>query len=63
MAQGGTSALTTAQPGIAPRGTATSGLRRELEPEFMPEMLRLIRDIERLERLAALPAASQASAA
>ena len=39
-------------------GTAT-----DLEPEFMPEMLRLIRDIERLERLAALPAASQASAA
>jgi hypothetical protein len=39
-------------------GTAT-----RLEPEFMPEMLRLIRDIERLERLAALPAASQASAA
>ena len=34
-----------------------------LEPAFMPEMLRLIRDIERLERLAALPAASQASAA
>jgi hypothetical protein len=39
-------------------GTAT-----QLEPEFMPEMLRLIRDIERLERLAALPTASQASAA
>ena len=39
-------------------GTAT-----RLEPEFMPEMLHLIRDIERLERLAALPAASQASAA
>ena len=39
-------------------GTAT-----RLEPEFMPEMLRLIRDIERLERLAALPAASLASAA
>ena len=39
-------------------GTAT-----DLEPEFMPEMLRLIRDIERLERLAALPTASQASAA
>ena len=38
-------------------GTAT-----RLEPAFMPEMLRLIRDIERLERLAALPAASQASA-
>jgi len=35
----------------------------QLEPEFMPEMLRLIRDIERLERLLALPAASQASAA
>ena len=34
-----------------------------LEPEFMPEMIRLIRDIERLERLAALPAAKQASAA
>jgi hypothetical protein len=34
-----------------------------LEPEFMPEMLRLIRDIERLERLAALPLTSQASAA
>ena len=34
-----------------------------LEPAFMPDMLRLIRDIERLERLAALPAASQASAA
>ena len=34
-----------------------------LEPEFMPEMLRLIRDIERLERLAALPVTSQASAA
>ena len=39
-------------------GTAT-----RLEPEFMPEMLHLVRDIERLERLAALPAASQASAA
>jgi hypothetical protein len=39
-------------------GTAT-----DLEPEFMPEMLRLIRDIERLERLVALPSASQASAA
>ena len=39
-------------------GTAT-----RLEPEFMPEMLRLIRDIERLERLAALRAPSQASAA
>ena len=39
-------------------GTAT-----RLEPEFMPEMRHLIRDIERLERLAALPAASQASAA
>jgi hypothetical protein len=38
-------------------GTAT-----QLEPEFMPEMLRLIRDIERLERLAALPV-TQASAA
>jgi len=35
----------------------------QLVPEFMPEMLRLIRDIERLERLATLPAASQASAA
>jgi hypothetical protein len=34
-----------------------------LEPAFMPDMLRLIRDIERLERLAALPAALQASAA
>jgi hypothetical protein len=34
-----------------------------IEPEFMPEMLRLIRDIERLERLAALLATSQASAA
>ena len=34
-----------------------------LEPAFMPDMLRLIRDIERLERLAALPAAPQASAA
>ena len=32
-------------------GTAT-----QLETEFMPEMLRLIRDIERLERLAALRA-------
>ena len=39
-------------------GTAT-----QLEPEFMPEMLRLIRDIERLERLVALPVTSQASAA
>ena len=39
------------------------GTTTQLEPEFMPEMLRLIRDIERLERLAALPAASQASAA
>ena len=35
----------------------------QLEPSFMPEMLRLIRDIERLERLATLPAAPQASAA
>ena len=35
----------------------------QLEPAFMPEMLRLIRDIERLERLATLPAAIQASAA
>ena len=34
-----------------------------LEPAFMPDMLRLIRDIERLERLAALPVAPQASAA
>jgi hypothetical protein len=33
-------------------GTAT-----QLEPAFMPEMLGLIRDIERLERLAAVPAA------
>src|SRR5215469_5204412 len=39
------------------------GTALRLEPEFMPEMLRLIRDIERLERLAALPATSQASAA
>ena len=39
-------------------GTAT-----RLEPDFMPEMLRLIREIERLERLAALPVTSQASAA
>jgi hypothetical protein len=38
-------------------GTAT-----RLEPDFMPEMLRLIREIERLERLAALPVTSQASA-
>jgi len=37
-------------------GTAT-----RLEPDFMPEMLRLIREIERLERLAALPASPQAS--
>jgi hypothetical protein len=34
----------------------------QLEPDFMPEMLGLIREIERLERLAALPAAPQASA-
>jgi hypothetical protein len=33
----------------------------QLEPDFMPEMLRLIREIERLERLAALPASPQAS--
>ena len=39
------------------------GTAMQLEPDFMPEMLRLIRDIERLERLVALPAASQASAA
>ena len=39
-------------------GTAT-----RLEPDFMPEMLRLIREIERLERLAALPVTSQVSAA
>jgi hypothetical protein len=39
-------------------GTAT-----RLEPDFMPEMLRLIREIERLERLAALPLTSQVSAA
>ena len=32
MAQGGTSALTTAQPGTAPRGTATSGRRRDSNP-------------------------------
>jgi hypothetical protein len=38
-------------------GTAT-----QLEPAFMPEMLGLIREIERLERLAALPTAPQASA-
>ena len=40
-----------------------TGTAMRLEPEFMPEMLRLIRDIERLERLAALLAPSQASAA
>jgi hypothetical protein len=39
------------------------GTAMQLEPDFMPEMLRLIRDVERLERLVALPAASQASAA
>ena len=39
-------------------GTAT-----RLEPDFMPEMLRLLREIERLERLAALPVTSQASTA
>ena len=39
------------------------GTAMQLEPDFMPEMLRLTRDIERLERLVALPAASQASAA
>ena len=33
-----------------------------LEPAFMPDMLRLIRDIERLEHLAALPV-TQASTA
>jgi hypothetical protein len=33
-----------------------------LEPVFMPEMLRLIREIERLERLAALPTAPKALA-
>jgi hypothetical protein len=33
----------------------------QLEPQYMPQMLRLIRDIERLERLAALPASPQAS--
>jgi hypothetical protein len=38
-------------------GTAT-----QLEPDFMPEMLSLIREIERLERLVALPVAPQASA-
>ena len=38
-------------------GTAT-----RLEPEFMPAMLRLIREIERLERLVALPVSQQASA-
>ncbi len=35
----------------------------QLVPALMPEMLRLIRDIERLEQLATLPAASQAPAA
>lgn len=35
----------------------------QLEPEFMPEMLRLISEIERLERLAALPASPQSAAA
>jgi len=39
-------------------GTAT-----QLETEFMPEMLRLIRDIERLERLTALRALSHVSTA
>ena len=39
------------------------GTAMQLEPDFMPEMLRLIREIERLERLAALPVTSQASAA
>ena len=39
------------------------GMATRLEPEFMPELLRLIRDIERLERLATLRAPSQASAA
>jgi hypothetical protein len=35
-AQGGTSALTTAQPGTAPRGTATSGWRRGSNPSSCP---------------------------
>ena len=39
------------------------GMATRLEPEFMPELLRLIRDIERLERLAAFRAPSRASAA
>ncbi len=34
----------------------------QLEPDFMPEMLGLIREIERLERLVAIPAAPQTSA-
>ena len=34
----------------------------QLEPDFMPEMLRLTREIERLERLVALPAAPSATA-
>ena len=34
----------------------------QLEPDFMPEMLGLIREIERLERLVALPVTPQASA-
>jgi hypothetical protein len=38
-------------------GTAT-----RLEPVFMPEMLGLIREIERLERLAAIPTESEAPA-
>ena len=39
-------------------GTAT-----RLEPKYMPEMLSLIKEIERLERLAALPVTSPAPAA
>ena len=60
---GDTSASTTAQPGTVAAWSRYIGTSLRLEPEFMPEMLRLIRDIERLERLAALPATSQASAA
>jgi len=36
---------------------------KRLEPEFMPEMLRLIGEIERLEHLAALPAMQRPAAA
>jgi hypothetical protein len=57
-----TSEWTTARHGTRRLGSATPPAAARLEPDYLPQMHRLLRDIDRFERLLTLPIAAEPAA-